>query len=694
MEEIKVTINGKECVGLESDTILEIAKKNGVYIPNLCHDERVKLYGACGVCVCEIEGLPKPVRACTSYAKDGQVISSETDRIKELRRGVLELIMSDHTGDCVSPCKLECPAGTNIQGYLKAIANGDDHKAVEIIKQKIAIPASIGRICPHPCENKCRRKYVEDPISIATLKYFAADNDLKENTYVPEIASKTGKKVSVIGAGPGGLSAAYYLALKGHDVTVYEQMEKAGGMLRYGIPQYRLPKEILDREIAEIEKIGVEIKTGVNIGKDITFEETKKSSDATIVAIGAWTSMMTRTPGEDLEGVMGGIYFLNDVASGKYVNGPKNYAGNSAINTLTIGKNVVVVGGGNTAMDACRSAVRLGAENVYVVYRRTRDEMPAEDIEIEEAIEEGVTFKFLTNPAEFIGEDGKVKQVKLQVMELGEMDASGRRRSVPVEGKFETIDVDNVILAIGQKVNTVGFEDLELNEKNIIKANESTFETNIEGVFAIGDATNKGASIAVQAIGEADKCVEVVDSYLNGKLEAYKELCISRREETKEFKEELAAKEKITRMPLNTRSGEERRKDFEAVNLEIDEEKARKEAKRCLECGCHDYEDCKLIKISKENDVRTQRYEGKKHEAYVEKKLIAIERNAGKCINCNLCERVCKEVTGKQILGLVDRGFKTTIRPQFKNEEMISACKDCHECVDVCPTGALKFLEK
>ena len=277
--------------------------------------------------------------------------------------------MSAHDGDCVAPCQLNCPARTDCQGYVGLIANGEFDAALKLIKNKISLPASIGRVCPHPCESACRRKNVEEPINIAQLKAFAADVDLNSNKYIPEKKAATGKRIAVIGGGPAGLTAAYQLAIKGHDVTIYDMMEKMGGMLRYGIPQYRLPKEVLDSEIEIIEKLGVKMINGKKLGKDFTIAQLKAENDAVIVAVGAWKSSSMRTPGEDLDGVYGGIDFLRSVIKGEPVE---------------IGDNVVICGGGNTAMDACRTAVRLGAKNVYVVYRRTRNEMPADRLEIDE----------------------------------------------------------------------------------------------------------------------------------------------------------------------------------------------------------------------------------------------------------------------------------------------------------------------
>lgn len=675
MEQIKIIINGKECLGNKGETILTIAANNGIEIPNLCYNKNLKLYGACGVCLVEAEGMPKLMRACSAVAADGMVISTNSPRVTRARKIALELIMSDHEGDCVGPCHLNCPARTDIQGYLKQIALGNDSEAVKIIKEKISIPASIGRVCPHPCESNCRRALVEEPLSIAFLKAFAADNDLASgNPYAPEVAEATGKKVAVIGGGPAGLNAAYYLRLAGHEVTIYEAMPEMGGMLRYGIPEYRLPKAVLAKEVELIAKTGVVMKNNVRIGKDISFEELKANSDAVLIAVGAWKGSGVGCTGEELEGVLSGIDFLRDVNMG---------------NIPDVGKAVAVVGGGNTAMDACRTAVRCGAENVYVIYRRTRAEAPAEDIEIEEAMEEGVEFLFLTNPAEIIGENGKVKAVKLQIMELGEPDASGRRRPVAVEGAFKTIDVDTVIAAIGQKCLPAGLEEIELTKWGTILADEATFMTNVEGVFAAGDATNNGASIAIDAIAEANKAARAIDAYLLGMPMDFPKPYYSERKVTAEM---LADREKAPRAVMPVKDPEYRKHNFEAVINGFSEEQARSEAKRCLECGCHDFADCKLIRYANLDPVSPDRLAGNKHECFKETRLVSIERDQGKCILCNLCVRTCKEEAGKSILGLVGRGFKTVIKPEFENPEAVAGCKDCLKCAEVCPTGALKIL--
>lgn len=671
MEMVNLTINGKEITAPAGSTILEAARSNGIYIPTLCYDEAVEIYGACGLCVVEAQGVPKLLRSCSSKVSEGMVINTESERVIKSRKIAMELLMSAHDGDCVAPCQLACPANTDCQGYVGLIANGKFDDALKLIKEKIALPASIGRVCPHPCEKACRRGKVEEPINIAQLKAFAADLDLKGDAYLPEIAEETGKKVAIVGGGPAGLTAAFYLRRMGHQVTVFDMMEKMGGMLRYGIPQYRLPKEVLDSEISVIEKTGVKLVNNVKFGKDITLDMLKSVNDAVILAPGAWKSTPMRVKGEDIKGVYGGIDFLRSVIKGEKVD---------------IGERVAVCGGGNTAMDACRTAVRLGAKEVYVIYRRTQQEMPAEEIEIKESMEEGVIYKFLTNPVEIHGENGRVSAMTLQLMELGEPDASGRRRPVAIEGKTEYLPVDSVIMAIGQKFDSTDFSSIELTDRGTILADEDTFKTNIDGVFAIGDATNKGASIAIAAIGEADKCVKVVDAYLKGEEYDIAEKYISKRDEDRI---DLSGKTPQPRTVAQVLDAQDRKNNFNEVSLGLTQEEAQKEAQRCLECGCREYFKCKLLSVAQRYDIHPERFAGEMPQKYTRDDNAFIERNTAKCILCGLCVRSCKEVVNISAIGLLGRGFKSSVAPAFALPLDQTKCTNCGLCVKLCPTGAL-----
>ncbi|QUH19670.1 NAD(P)-binding protein [Alkaliphilus sp. B6464] len=674
MPNIRMNINGTEVIGYKGQTILEVAKANNIEIPTLCYDERVKIYGSCGLCVVEVEGTPKLLRACATEAAEGMIVATNTERVKGSRKIALELLLSDHVGDCRPPCVLACPAGTDCQGYVGLIANGQYKEAVELIKEKLPLPASIGRVCPHPCETACRRQTLDDPISIAWLKSFVADIDLKDpNVFMPEMKPSTGKKVAIIGGGPSGLTAAYYLAKEGHKPVIYEAMPELGGMLRYGIPQYRLPKEVLNKEIDIIKKMGVEMLTNIKIGKDIDLTHLRENYDGVYVAIGAWNSTKLNCAGEDLQGVIGGIDFLSKFA----VNEP-----------IKIGERVAVVGGGNTAMDACRTAIRLGAKEVYNIYRRTKDEMPAEAVEIEEAEEEGVNFKFLVNPIEIIGENGKVSKVRLQKMKLGEPDERGRRRPIPIEGEEDIIEVDSVIAAIGQQVDIKGFEDISLTRWGTIYADENSFLTNLPGVFAGGDATNKGPDIAITAIGEGKKAADVICKYLEGRVIPYENSFYVTRDNVPE--EEFAHIKREYRPKMSHLAPEVRKKNFGEIVAGYTEEDAKRDAMRCLECGCHDVFECKLLEYSNEYKVEPQRLSGEMHYRQEDDGHPFIIRNSDKCILCGLCVRVCDEVVGATALGLLNRGFDTIVQPAFDLPLKDTDCVSCGQCISVCPTGALQ----
>lgn len=674
MKHYKLNIDGKEVTGIPGQTILEVARGNAIDIPTLCHDERLDIYGSCGLCVVEVAGIPKILKACATEITDNMVVNTRTPRVIESRKTNLELLLSKHIGDCVAPCKRACPGTTDCQGYVGMIANGEFAEALKLIKEQLPLPGAIGRVCPHPCESACRRGEVDEPISIAWLKRFVADFDMTHEMFIPEIAKATGKSIGVIGGGPGGLTAAYYLIQSGHAVTIYDAMPKMGGMLRYGIPEYRLPKGVVDEEVGLIEEMGVIFKNNTRIGVDIPFETIRANHDAVYVALGAWTSSGLRCEGIDATGVIGGIELLQQVANNE---------------PIVLGEKVAIVGGGNTAMDACRTAIRLGAKEVYNIYRRTKAEMPAEEIEIIEAEEEGVIFKNLANPIEVIkGDDGQIVKIRLQKMTLGEPDASGRRSPVPLEGEEEIIDINTLILAIGQGINPKGLEGLELTKWNTVLADEQTFRTNLDGVFAGGDCINSGASIVIKAVGDAKKAVPFIEGYLNGETITYHEPYFVIRETVDQ--DYLESIKKNKRPAMTHLAPDARNDNFLEVVEGYNPLQAMNEGKRCLECGCQDYFECKLFAYANEYQVKPERFKGKNPEAKIQDDHPFVIRDNSKCITCGLCVRVCEDIVGVSALGLVDRGFETIVEPALRQPLKDTGCVSCGLCISVCPTGALR----
>lgn len=470
-----------------------------------------------------------------------------------------------------SPCKAACPTHISVQGYVALIAAGKYKEALKLIKKDNPFPVVCGRVCNHPCEAACMRGKVEEPIDIMHLKQFVADLDLKDETrYLPEIKHKKDKKIAVIGAGPAGLTAAYYLAIEGYSIDVFEALPVAGGWMAVGIPEYRLPKDVLRAEIKVIEDLGVKIHLNTKVGKDITFEKLQKDYDAVFMGCGTALSSKLDVPGEDLQGVVHGVDYLRRINLGEKV---------------FLGNRVAVIGGGNVAMDAVRTAIRTGSQDVFILYRRSRAEMPASPEEIEEALEEGIKMEFLVAPVRILGKDGKVTGIECIRMELGEPDQSGRRRPMPVKGSEFTIDVDAIVPAIGQAAD-LGFvpkeSGISINKWNTFDADPVTFATNVPGVFAGGDVVT-GPATVVKAVYAGKEAAVSIDRYLKGEdIKAGRE---------KNWKEGLADKadlskvDKVPRVKYPLLEPEARKKDFREVGIGFSEEEALQEAKRCLSCG-------------------------------------------------------------------------------------------------------------
>ena len=516
-------------------------------------------------------GLPEVnTFLCTGCGSCEQICPKHIIRLSSETRRSQHTSLAD---ECTAPCQRTCPTGIDIPRYITLIRDGSYREAISVIKETNPFPLTCGRVCPHPCEDQCRLGKLTDPVNINHLKRFVADYELNSAERIsPYVAPKTGKKVAIIGGGPAGLTCAYYLARLGHAPTIFEAMPKLGGMLRYGIPEYRLPKKILDWEIEGILTLGVAVKTGVSMGKDFTLKSLNDEGyEAIFLGTGAWDSRGLGVEGEDLKGVLPGTHFLIDRGLEK---------------ETPVGEKVAIIGGGNTALDAARTSWRLGAKEVTVLYRRSRREMPANDIEIEEAEHEGVQFHYLAAPTKLMGKDGNLTHIEYLEMELGEPDESGRRRPVPKPGTETVIAVDNVIAAIGQFPVTDFLKDngVPLSRWNTIEVtNEATGETTIEGVFAGGDAVT-GASIAVEAIGAGRRAARSIHQYVSGEPVKAPEPAITRDTDLPDVAE-LIGVPPSERVKMPELSVDERRGSFDEVEQGLDERLATQEAARCLRCG-------------------------------------------------------------------------------------------------------------
>jgi homotetrameric NADPH-dependent glutamate synthase len=484
----------------------------------------------------------------------------------------------NQNNDRLAPCRQTCPAEIDIPKYIAQIREGDYAGAVDTIRERNPFLLACGRVCPHPCESNCRRGIEDDPVSINQLKRFAADFEMNTGQRLPvAVAPPTEKRIAVVGGGPAGLTCAFFLRRLGHDVTIYEAMPKLGGMLRYGIPEYRLPKKVLDWEIEGILNLGIEAKTNVKFGRDFDLTSlAARGFDAVFLGIGAWQDSSLRVEGENLKGAYTGIDFLSRLADGEQI---------------PIGRSAVIIGGGNTAIDCTRNLLRLGVENVYIVYRRTRNEMPANAVEIDAAEEEGVKFQFLAAPVRIIGdENGHATHLEYLKMELGEPDASGRRRPVPIEGSETLIEADMIITAIGQSPEISFTEgimeqvmELKTTRWNTIEVDPATLQSNIPHLFAAGDAAT-GPSLVVSAIGGGRRAARSIHQYVTGQPVSA---------DPKELNKDLIAETifdqvpgvvKSQRAPMPELPVKERMDSFIEVDQVLTEEAAHGESSRCLFC--------------------------------------------------------------------------------------------------------------
>ena len=546
------------------------------------------------------------------------------------------------TGDCVklapAPCQMTCPAGLDIPTYVTLIGLGRDAEAIDVIRRDCPFPWVCGLVCTRPCEFMCVRARIDSAISIKSLKGFAAERAMSEGSYKnPSIAASKNRKVCIIGAGPGGMSAAYYLALKGYTVRVLEQHPMAGGMLLLGIPRYRLPREVIDREVVMLQKLGIEFQFNTRFGKDVTLKDLKKEGfEAFFFAIGAHKSFKLGVPGEqDFPQVVEAIDFLRKVALG---------------DRQAPGKHAVIIGGGNVAIDAARTCLRLGCESATLAYRRTRSEMPADTEEVEQAEEEGIRFEFLNIPVQIYGSNGRVEGLKCLRAKLVTKEGETRKYPVPIEDSDFNIEADVIISAIGQQVEADCLESvkgLDWTRRKTISVNMATMESSLEGIFAAGDAVT-GPATVIEAIGGGKRAAESIDRYLEGIPQPKMPPVPSRRGRIEYLEVPASAKMTIRRPEMPLLNIYRRRTTFQQVELGYPENLVRDEARRCLRC-----------------DI---------------------------CLRCGKCIEVCRDRMGVDALQMGYFDFDHPVPTDFRLTE--ERCILCGACATNCPTGAMQIQDR
>ena len=679
MNKLSFLLDNTEINVPEGTTILEAARQAGKDIPTLCRVAG-KHEAHCELCVVECDGEEELRKACDTKVTAGMVVRTESKAVLAHRQQRLARLAGAHFGDCRAPCNLTCPGQINVQGYIAHVAKGQYEEAVRLVMERNPFPFSVGRVCPRFCETRCRRILVDEPVSINHLKRFVADwcmagkIDLKI-----ERQPATGKKIAIVGGGPAGLTAAFFLARKGHAVTVFEANDKLGGMLRYGLPEYKIPKKVLDYEIRTILRLGISVQLNQRWGADFTLATLREQDFASVLlTTGTPLDQPLDIPGATHPRVLPATRFLRAVNEEEVTD---------------YGRSAAVIGGNNVAMEVARCLLRSKVEQVTVVYPRPQVEMPANQRNIREAEKEGVQFLLMVAPTQICETDGSLVLEVIR-MKLGEADERGNRQPVAIPGSTQHLRVDTIVHALGQSASgDSGFDadplasGLERTPQNNLKSNPRTSLTNLTGIYAAGDATSGPRSV-IQAVVSGRRAAENIHAAV---MATGKETGESRFNFTrgKSFDDvdlrnfngiEVRLREKMPERPPESSI-----QDFDEIKLGFTEQMARREAGRCLACGCRAFDRCDFKTLCIESGVdpnKTGMGTIPLYSRNTSHPLIEVDLN--KCVYCRRCANSCEYGALSLTARVDEEGRAFNIELSF-NEN----CVHCGKCVANCSTGAL-----